>query len=242
MNNTVLLIDDHQPLHSLLGGFLGAHGFELNCVGSLTAGRKELAARTPAMVLLDLILPDGDGLDLARELRQREPTLPIIMLSVRTQESDRVTGLETGADDYLPKPFSPRELLARMRAVIRRCSGSSVGVPQPGLPTGPRAYRFGAWRLDVASRRLIGEGGLERPLTRTEFKLLHVLCRAPNRILTREQLINAIGFNENVLDRSVNVQVVRLRRKLRVRPGEPELVRTERGLGYVFDASVEPQW
>jgi DNA-binding response OmpR family regulator len=172
---------------------------------------------------------------LARRLRD-ESAIPIVMLTGRRDEADRVMGLELGADDYLTKPFSPRELLARIRAVLRRRRPEV----QQGRPEGIRAYRFDGWELNLNTRRLRNRDGVAVPLSNGEFSLLVVLLGAPNRVLTRDQLLDMSRLhNDDVYNRSVNTQILRLRRKLETDPANPRYILTERGAGYVFSVRVE---
>jgi DNA-binding response OmpR family regulator len=185
--------------------------------------------------VLDLRLRAEDGMALARNVRD-ESNIPIIMLTGRSEEADRVMGLELGADDYLTKPFSPRELLARIRTVLRR---RRTEVRQ-GRPDGIRAYRFDGWELNLNTRRLLASDGREAPLSNGEFSLLVVMLGAPQRILTRDQLLDLSRLhNDEVFNRSVDVQIMRLRRKIEKDPAQPRYIRTERGTGYLFGVPVE---
>jgi two-component system, OmpR family, response regulator len=194
-----------------------------------------LAAGEVELVVLDLKLGQEDGLEIVRAIRS-ESNLPIIVLTGHRRESvDRVVGLELGADDYLTKPFSPRELLARIHAVLRRA---------PSAPTDKEAkrmrYRFAGWELNLRTRRLASPAGENVPLTRGELALLTAFLQSPERVLTREQLLAASRVHDNeVFDRSIDVQILRLRRRLEADPSAPTLIRTERGVGYVFSSTVE---
>jgi two-component system, OmpR family, response regulator len=188
------------------------------------------------LVILDLRLPGEDGMQIARKLRE-ESDLPIIMLTGRKDEADRVMGLELGADDYLTKPFSPRELLARIRALLRR--SRSRETVTDGLAK-IRAYRFSGWELNVRLRRLTAADGEIVVLTNSEFNLLAAFLAAPQRVLSRDQLLNFSRLHDDeVYDRAIDVQVGRLRKKLEPDAARPQLIRTERGAGYVFTAPVE---
>jgi DNA-binding response OmpR family regulator len=172
---------------------------------------------------------------LARRLRD-ESSIPIIMLTGRSDEADRIMGLELGADDYLTKPFSPRELLARIRTILRRRRAEV----RQGRPDGIRAYRFDGWELNLNTRRLTGRDGTPVPLSNGEFSLLVVMLGAAQRVLTRDQLLDLSRLhNDEVFNRSIDVQIMRLRRKIERDPGEPRYIRTERGAGYIFSAPVE---
>jgi two-component system, OmpR family, response regulator len=187
-------------------------------------------------VVLDLRLPGEDGMDIARRLRA-DSGIPIIMLTGRKDEADRVMGLELGADDYLTKPFSPRELLARIRALLRRSRAQQTVAE--GLQK-LRAYRFSGFELNVRLRRLVDPAGKSVPLTNNEFNLLAAFLAAPQRVLSRDQLLGLSRLhNDEVYDRSIDVQVGRLRKKIQPGKGAAELIRTERGAGYVFTAAVE---
>jgi DNA-binding response OmpR family regulator len=187
------------------------------------------------LIVLDLRLQAEDGMGLARRLRD-ESAIPIIMLTGRREEADRVMGLEIGADDYVTKPFSPRELLARIRTVLRRRRDEV----RQGRPDGVRAYRFDGWELNLNTRRLTAPDGSLVVLSRGEFSLLVVLLGAPQRVLSRDQLLDLSRLhNDEVYNRSIDVQVMRLRRKIETEPGSPRYIRTERGTGYVFSVPVE---
>src|SRR3979409_795414 len=187
------------------------------------------------LIVLDLKLKGEDGMGLARRLRD-ESAIPIVMLTGRAEEADRVMGLELGADDYLTKPFSPRELLARIRTILRRRRAEV----RQGKPEGIRAYRFDGWELNLNSRRLSAPGGKVVALSNGEFSLLVVLLGASQRILTRDQLLDLSRLhNDEVYNRSIDVQILRLRRKIERDPAEPRYIRTERGAGYIFGVPVE---
>jgi two-component system, OmpR family, response regulator len=227
---TALLVEDDARLAILTSEYLAGHGVVVTRAGDGRQGLAEALRHRFDVVLLDLMLPGKDGLEVCRELRGRSD-VPIIVLTARGEEADRVMGLELGADDYLPKPFSPRELLARIRAVVRRARGQA----------GPRleAVRVGRLALDPAARRAT-LGGKDVPLTGYEFSLLYALASRAGRILTREQLIELAGGNpEEAFDRSVDVHVSRLRQKLGDDPKRPRLVKTVRGAGYVLAGEGE---
>jgi len=197
---------------------------------------KVMACHTIDLVILDLKLPGEDGMQIARDLRG-DSEIPIIMLTGRKDEADRVMGLELGADDYLTKPFSPRELLARIRALLRRSRAKETVAD--GLAR-IRAYRFAGWELNVRLRRLKSPQGEIVPTSNSEFNLLVAFLAAPQRVLSREQLLELSRLhNDEVYDRSVDVQVGRLRKKIEPKRSQGELIRTERGAGYVFMAPVE---
>lgn len=229
----ILVVDDDPALCELLSDYLGESGYTVATVGDGKAMRRALAHGMPDAIVLDLMLPGEDGLALARELRSQSE-VPILMLSARGEEIDRVVGLEVGADDYLAKPFSPRELLARLRALLRRARFV------PGQSSG-NAFAFGPYVLDTAARRLLRDGAEVR-LTGAEFDLLHMFVERPNRVLTRDMLVDRLkGYDRDPFDRSIDIRVTRLRRKIEVDPTAPAYIRTVRGEGYLFNPlGVEP--
>ena len=231
----VLVVDDDPSIRQMIADYLGDNDIRVTAL----AGGRELAETMTRevvdLVILDLKLPGEDGMDIARRLRA-DSAVPIIMLTGRKEEADRVMGLELGADDYLTKPFSPRELLARIRALLRRARAHETVAE--GLSR-IRAYRFAGLELNVRLRRLKKATGETIALTNTEFNLLTAFLAAPQRVLSREQLLSLSRLhNDEVYDRAIDVQVGRLRRKIET-PGASRLIRTERGAGYVFDAAVE---
>jgi len=232
----VLVVDDDSSIRSLVSDYLTQNELRVTAVGS---GREMLDLvnnDVVDLIVLDLRLQGEDGLQLARRLRDEANKTPIIMLTGRKDEADRVMGLELGADDYVTKPFSPRELLARIRAVMRRYETAQ---PLPGRDEGIRAYRFAGWELNLRLRRLTAPNGTRTALTNGEFNLLAALCAAPERILTRDQLLDLSRLHTTeVYDRSIDVQILRLRRKIEPDPSNPQLIRTERGAGYVFCTPV----
>jgi len=223
----ILVVDDDAGLRDLLRDYLSANGFAVREAGDGNGMRQRLAEGRPDLIILDLMLPGEDGLSLARWLRG-QGAIPIIMLSARGEEIDRIVGLEVGADDYLPKPFSPRELLARIRAVLRR-RDDAAGAPAP-----PELFVFGPYRLDLAAHRLT-RGGAEVDVTTADFDLLRVFVEHPNRVLSRDALMDRLkGYERAPFDRSIDVRVTRLRRKIEDDPGAPVYIRTVRGEGYLF--------
>jgi two-component system OmpR family response regulator len=251
----ILVVDDDDALRKLLIDYLTGHGLSVSGVGTATEAVKAVSSNAYSLVLLDLSLPDGDGIDLARKWRA-EQQISIICLTGRLEEADRVMGLELGADDYITKPFSLREVLARIRAVTRRASGaanhpdaqaaslppnSSVQVP---VTRGkhPRAYRFSSWALNLNTRRLTSPEGKPVSLTNAEFNLLAVFLGTPGRIISREQLLERTRAFDDIYDRAIDVQILRLRRKLEADAKNPKLLCTERGVGYFLNAEVEALW
>jgi two-component system phosphate regulon response regulator OmpR len=228
----ILVVDDDPALCELLTEYLGGNGFGVTTAGDGAAMRRELARGMPDAIVLDLMLPGEDGLTLARELRGRSD-VPIIMLSARGEEIDRVVGLEVGADDYLAKPFSPRELLARLRALLRRTQSPAHGDHASGT------LGFGPYLLDTAARRLLRDGAEVR-LTGAEFDLLQVFVERPNRVLSRDVLVDLLkGYDRDPFDRSIDIRVTRLRRKIEADPAAPAYIRTVRGEGYLFNPRGE---
>jgi DNA-binding response OmpR family regulator len=228
MNAHLLLVDDDSRLAGMVADYLGAAGLAVQVAPTLAAGRAALAARRFDALVLDLMLPDGDGLDLCRELRAQPATraLPVLMLSARGEPTDRIVGLELGADDYLPKPFEPRELLARLKALLRRAAG--------GDETARDTMRFGRLEIDVDAR-VARLDGLPRELTAHQFDLLVLLARHAGRVLSRDQIMDGLkGHAAEVFDRSIDVHVSRIRAAIEDDPRAPQRLRTVRGAGYVF--------
>lgn len=225
----VLVVDDDPGLRTLLEAYLGDSGFTVETAEDGTAMWQALGRGMPDAIVLDLMMPGEDGLSLARRLRSQS-NVPILMLSARGEEIDRVVGLEMGADDYLAKPFSPRELLARLRALLRRSQGHEAEVSSQAGAAG-----FGPFRLDLASHRLTRDG-VEVKLSTAEFALLRIFVEHPLRVLSRDVLIDMLkGYERDPFDRSVDTRVTRLRRKIEPNPAEPVYVRTVRGEGYLFN-------
>jgi len=231
----ILAVGDDATVRELLSDYLGRNEFRVTAVADGRAMRTVLAERIVDLLLLDLKLPGEDGMTLAQRLRE-ESAIPIIMLSGCGDEADCVMGLELGADDYVTKPFSPRELLARIRTVLRRRRAEV----KPGRPKGVRAYRFDGWELNLDTRRLLTRDARQLRLSNGEFNLLVVLLASPGRILSRDQLIDLSRLhNDDVFNRAIDMQIMRLRRKLEVDAVHPRYIKTERGAGYVFCVPVE---
>jgi two-component system phosphate regulon response regulator OmpR len=227
LNARILLIDDDARLTAMVGDYLRGHGYEVETAGSLAAGRDRLRVGHYDALVLDLMLPDGDGLDMTRELRAdaRTRRLPLLMLTARGEPMDRILGLEIGADDYLPKPFEPRELLARVKALLRRAA------PEPQADD---VLQFGRLEIDLGAReaRLDGQ---RCDLTGHQFELLVVLAQSPGRVLSRDQIMDALkGHPMEAFDRSIDVHVSRIRAVIEDDPKAPKRVLTVRGTGYVF--------
>lgn len=225
----ILVVDDDDGLRSLLKQYLTTNGFEVSLAANGVAMDEVLQSVKPDLVILDQMMPGEDGLSIARRLRG-SAHMPIIMLSARGEDIDRIVGLEVGADDYLAKPFNPRELLARIRAVLRR-KQDAVVTEQPA--TG-NMVRFGDFELDLDAQRL-SKAGVEVSLTSAEFTILQIFTSHPNRVLSRDQLMDMLkGYDRDPFDRSIDVRVTRLRRKIEVNPAEPAYIRTVWGQGYLF--------
>ncbi|GKQ67779.1 DNA-binding response regulator [Aeromonas caviae] len=230
----ILVVDDHSEIRDLLKRFLEQHGMRVSCARDGKEMKRLLDEREFDLLVLDLMMPGEDGLTLCRELRVKS-RLPIIMLTAMGEETDRIIGLEMGADDYLSKPFNPRELLARIKAVMRRTQVESLPVPE----TLTRDLRFDRWLLDVNRRELVDEEGVGMSLSTAEFDLLKVFLERPQRVLSRDQLLDLARGREAVaFDRAIDTLVSRLRRKLERDPKNPELIKTIWGGGYLFAADV----
>ena len=231
----VLIVDDDETVRQLVDEYLAQNDFRVSGASGGAELLGALAAQVIDLVLLDLRLRGEDGMQLLRQVRAHSQ-IPVIILTARTEEADRVMGLELGADDYLTKPFSPRELLARIRTVLRR---THAGQEVHGAPV-CRAYRIPGWELNLRTRRLTGEDGGEVALSNGEFNLLAALLATANRVVTRDQLIEmSRRYDNEVYDRAVDVQILRLRRKLERNPAEPQIIVTERGAGYRLAVPVE---
>ncbi|WP_270828473.1 response regulator [Aeromonas sp. Y318-1] len=230
----ILVVDDHSEIRDLLKRFLEQHGLRVSCARDGKEMKRLLEEREFDLLVLDLMMPGEDGLTLCRELRAKS-SLPIIMLTAMGEETDRIIGLEIGADDYLAKPFNPRELLARIKAVMRRTQVE----PQPAAETLTRDLRFDRWLLDINRRELVDEEGVGLSLSTAEFDLLRVFLERPQRVLSRDQLLDLARGREAVaFDRAIDTLVSRLRRKLERDPKNPELIKTIWGGGYLFAADV----
>ena len=230
----ILVVDDHSEIRDLLKRFLEQHGMRVSCARDGKEMKRLLDEREFDLLVLDLMMPGEDGLTLCRELRVK-PRLPIIMLTAMGEETDRIIGLEMGADDYLAKPFNPRELLARIKAVMRRTQAEIQPVPEALT----RDLRFDRWLLDINRRELVDEEGVGMSLSTAEFDLLKVFLERPQRVLSRDQLLDLARGREAVaFDRAIDTLVSRLRRKLERDPKNPELIKTIWGGGYLFAADV----
>jgi two-component system OmpR family response regulator len=231
----VLVVDDDAEIRSLLRDYLGRNGYRVTVAADGKGLWAALKTISPDLIVLDLMLPGDDGLTLCRDLRAQSE-VPIIMLTARGEETDRIVGLELGADDYVSKPFSPRELLARMKSVLRRARSLPANLRREDA----RAFRFAGWTLDAATRNLTAPDGVVVPLSGTEYKLLRILLDHPGRVLSRDQLVELMMSRDaGPFDRALDVQVSRLRHRLGEDAKEPAIVKTVRGQGYVLAAHVE---
>ena len=237
MTKKILVVDDDLDVRQLLERYLTEHGFDVQLAHNGPSMAHALEKHRIDLVVLDLILPGEDGIDLAKRIRERSD-IPIIMVTGRSDEIDRILGLEIGADDYLPKPFSPRELLARIKSVLRRTEGSTRMASDEG--TSANRANFAGWILDIGARKLSSTEGEEVDLTPGEFNLLSIFVSNRTRVLSRDQLLDHLQGNEGMAyDRSIDVQVMRLRRKIEPHPRKPALIKTIRNAGYIFSPSVD---
>ena len=231
----ILIVDDDPEIRGLLVNYLSRNAFEAVAARDGREMWQKLERHAVDLIVLDLMLPDTDGLTLCRELRVKS-SIPVLMLTARGEETDRIVGIEMGADDYLVKPFNPRELLARIKAILRRARA----LPPNLRPEQTRCLSFAGWCLDTAARLLTSPDGVATPLSGGEYRLLRILLDHPNRVLTRDQLTEMTqGREAEAYDRAVDVQVSRLRQRLRDDSREPELIKTVRGEGYVLASTVE---
>ena len=231
----VLVVDDHREIREPLARYLERHEVRVTTVESAAAARRALRTAAVDLVVLDIMMPGEDGLTLCRHLRETT-RIPVILLTAMAEDTDRIVGLEVGADDYVTKPFNPRELLARIKAVIRR----SQSLPPEREPHSAATLRFDRWSLDTDRRELVDEAGVVTPLSTGEFRLLVALLERPGMVLSRDQLLDLTrGRRAAPFDRAVDNQVSRLRRKIERDPGNPELLATVWGGGYRFTGKVE---
>jgi DNA-binding response OmpR family regulator len=240
---TVVVVDDEADLRDAVVAYLTRQGLSVRGAANAAELRAHLAAAPADLVVLDLAMPGEDGLSVARWLRARGDDVGIVMLTAAAEVVDRVVGLEVGADDYVAKPFDLRELLARLRAVLRRRAAARAAPadePAPAAPAAGRRVRMGRNRLDLDMRRLFGPDGREVPLVASEFELLRAFAERPGRTLSRETLLDLAHPNgEDHFDRSIDVRITRIRRKIETEPSHPTVIRTVRGMGYVFDPDAE---
>lgn len=231
---SILIVDDDRDIRTLLAAFLESNGFSVGMARDGAEAQRLMAHAVFDLAILDLMLPGQDGLELCRDIR-RESTMPIIMLTARAEDADRIAGLEIGADDYVTKPFNPRELMARVRAVLRR-SGAGL---KPSSGEAPGGFSFEGWTLSIERRELLNPDGVMVDLSTGEYDLLFAFLEAPNRVLSREQLLDAARAQPDaVFDRAIDVQVSRLRKKIEPHAESPAMIRTIRGAGYMFVPKV----
>lgn len=244
--NHILVVDDDRRIRDMLCLYLEEEGFNVAAAEDGDAMRRHMAENPVDLILLDLVMPGTDGLTLSRELRA-ESDIPIIILTGKGEPIDRVVGLEVGADDYITKPFHLREVLARVRTVLRRSAPQQVTQPQAqsnqsqsDSVSGNERLQFAGWRLDLVKRELLDPSGAETPLTTGEFNLLSAFAQRPNRPLDRDQIMDVVkGQDWQPFDRSIDTQIGRLRKKLETDPKNPQLIKTVRGVGYIFTPKVE---
>ena len=234
MEAHILVVDDDAAIRELIREYLAENDFKVSVAETGADMDRVLGAEVVDLVILDLKLPDEDGLAIARRLRE-SLDLPIIILTGRKDEADRVMGLELGADDYVTKPFSQRELLARIKAVLRRTESKREARRGESV----RMYKFTGWELNTGTRRLKSPAGAAVDLTNSEYALLVAFLRSPQRVLSRDQLLEASRLHDDIYDRSIDVQILRLRRKIEESPNTPSLIKTERGAGYYLNSTVE---
>lgn len=233
----ILIVDDDREIRELLGAYLRKNGFDVSLAANGRQMRSQLELATVDLVVLDLMLPGEDGLALCRDLRAgRHKTVPVLMLTARNEETDRIVGLEMGADDYLTKPFAARELVARVRAILRR---ARMLPPNMRVTEAAAMLGFGDWRLDTTARHLLARDHTMVALSGAEYRLLRVFLDHPERVLNRDQLLNLTqGRNADLFDRSIDLLVSRLRQRLGDGVREPRYIKTVRGEGYVFCAEA----
>jgi len=237
MRDRILIVDDDEDIRKLLEEYLRKNGFDAHAVADGPAMREALAAKPASLVVLDLMLPGEDGLSLCRQLRARSQ-VPVLMLTAKGDPVDRIIGLEMGADDYLAKPFDPRELVARIRSILRRAKA----LPADTEINVPESFSFSGWRLDTRERNLRAPDGVVVPLSGAEYRLLLIFLQNANAVVSRDQLSNfTFGHDADPLDRTIDMQVSRLRERLRDQAREPAIIKTVRGKGYVLAVRVESQ-
>jgi two-component system, OmpR family, response regulator len=232
----VVIVDDDPEMRQMVARYFEEHSMPVSAVSNRAGLNRHLAVMSPCLILLDLRLGQDYGLDVLREIRAHSDVPIIIVTGQRLDENDHAVSLELGADDYIVKPFGLRELLARVRAVLRRQEMGRVAQTRDPKRGG---YRFGGWQLERRARRLVDPNGAQVSLSKGEYALLLAFLEAPQRPLTREQLLQAIGVHEDVFDRSIDVRIRRLRRRLKADPSAPRMILTERGVGYFFALTVE---
>jgi two-component system phosphate regulon response regulator OmpR len=236
----ILVVDDEPELRALLGEYFGRHGFSVRTAADAAAARQAFAQSVPALAILDINMPGENGLSLARWMREAYPRVGVVMLTTAGESVDRIVGLELGADDYLPKPFDVRELLARIRSLLRRMQliGEAEAAAATALPA--QRVRFGRCQLDLRERRLYRDDGDEVEISAAEYDLLALFARNPDRPLNRDQIMEqAHNRGWDVFDRSIDLRIMRLRRKIETNPDKPEVLKTVRNVGYVFVSNAD---
>jgi two-component system OmpR family response regulator len=240
----IIVVDDEAPAREMVGDYLRMHGFAVMLCDGGASLRKAIDVQMPDLIVLDLNMPEEDGLSIIRDLKQRT-SIPIIMLTATASPIDRVVGLELGADDYLAKPCELRELLARVRSVLRRTARPVAAAPSAPIPAAPAAepptlVRFGTKWLDVDAQALRDDDGNEHPLTASEYGLLKVFAANPKRVLSRERLLDLANARDaEAFDRAIDLRIMRIRRKIEPDPAHPTVIKTVRGGGYVFSPGGE---
>lgn len=230
----VAVVDDEPAAREMVGDYLKMHGFRVTLCDGGSSLRRTMAEAAPDLIVLDLNMPEEDGLSIVRDLK-RASAVPIIMLTATASAIDRVVGLELGADDYIAKPCELRELVARVRSVLRRADRTGAAAPALAATPEVRSVRFGSKSLDLEARLLRDEDGTAHALTSSEFSLLKAFAENPRRVLSRERLLDLANVREtDTFDRAIDVRVTRIRRKIEPDPGEPRIIRTIRGAGYMF--------
>jgi two-component system OmpR family response regulator len=244
----IAVVDDEKPARDMVGDYLRMHGFSVSLCEGGASLRRAIAEQMPDLIVLDLNMPEEDGLSIIRDFKQRT-SVPIIMLTATASAIDRVVGLELGADDYLAKPCELRELLARIRSVLRRSTGgqqpagAAAPVSSPERTAEPARVRFGTKWLDHATRALRDDEGNEHPLTASEYGLLKVFAANPKRVLSRDRLLELANARDaEAFDRAIDLRIMRIRRKIEPDPARPSVIRTVRGGGYLFSPAGETSW
>ncbi|RJF74693.1 response regulator [Rhodopseudomonas palustris] len=241
-NPHIIVVDDEAPAREMVGDYLKMHGFAVTLCDGGKSLRAEIAVKVPDLVVLDLNMPEEDGLSIIRDLKAKT-NVPVIMLTATASPIDRVVGLELGADDYVAKPCELRELMARIRSVLRRAAPRPAEAPAPAAPAKPaneQLVRFGTKWLDLEAQSLRDDDGNEHPLTASEFGLLKVFAANPKRVLSRERLLELANARDaEAFDRAVDLRIMRIRRKIEPDPTKPAVIRTIRGGGYLFSPASE---
>lgn len=233
----IIVVDDEAPAREMVGDYLKMHGFAVTLCDGGKSLRKEIESGMPDLVVLDLNMPEEDGLSIVRDLKSRS-NVPVIMLTATASPIDRVVGLELGADDYLAKPCELRELMARIRSVLRRSGPAKAAAAVPAVPARPAQVRFGTKWFDDEAQILRDDDGNEHPLTASEYGLLKVFAANPKRVLSRERLLELANARDaEAFDRAIDLRIMRIRRKIEPDPSRPTVIRTIRGGGYVFSPS-----